>query len=86
MMFLQLPIHRETAPLTIQKGMFFSPNLDYIYFSDIMIRFSESVKIPEIRVKYSLKLFPDTNFKTEILDMCRNFRTYSNPSLLGKLS
>ena len=66
--------------------MFFSPNLDYTNFSDLMIRLSESVKIPEIRVQYSLKLLPDTNFKTEILDMSRNFRRYSNPSLLSKLS
>jgi len=66
--------------------MFFSPNLDYTNFSDLMIRFSESVRIPEIRVQYSSKLLPDTNFKTEILDISRNFRTYSNPSLLGKLS
>ena len=34
-----------------------------------MIRCSETAKIPEIRVAYSLKLFPDTNFKTEIPDM-----------------
>jgi len=62
--------------------MFFSPNPDYTYFSDLMIRSSESVKIPEIRMQYSLKLLPDTNFKTEIQDMSRKFRTFGNPSLL----
>jgi len=89
-MLLQFPIHRKSTTVTekkyhriatqqaksdtIQKGMLFSPNSDYTYFSyDLTIRSSKSLE-------YSLKLFPDANFKTETLDMGR-FRTYVNPTV-----
>ena len=45
-----------------------------------MIRSSESVKIPDIRVFF--KIIQDKNFNTEILDMSVKFRTYGNPTLL----
>jgi len=45
-----------------------------------MIRSSESVKIPDIRLFF--KIIQDKNFNTEILDMSVKFWTYANLSLL----
>ena len=46
---------QQTKSDTIQKGMFFSPNSDYTYFSeDLMIRLAEPVKIPIIRVFFKI--------------------------------
>ena len=96
-MFLQLPIHCKTTSLLQKKnvtellhnrvtsdknirGIFFSTNINYSYFSkDLMIRSSETVEIVDIRALF--KLFPDTNFNTEIQDMSRKFQTYGNTNL-----
>jgi len=40
---------------TIQKGMLFSPNSDYTYFSyNLTIRSSKSFQIPDIRVFFKI--------------------------------
>jgi len=46
-----------------------------------MIRSSETVKILDIRVFF--KLFPDTNFNTEITDMSEKVWTYGSRSIEG---
>jgi len=52
--FVGLPTQQAKSDI-IQKGIFFSPYSDYTYFSeDVMIRSSQPVKIPGIRVFFKI--------------------------------
>jgi len=58
-----------------------TPSTNDVFSEDLMITSSE--RFQNVGIRPFFKLFPDTNFNTEILDVSGKFRTYDNPSILS---
>jgi len=82
--FVGLPTQQAKSDI-IQKGIFFSPYSDYTYFSeDVMIRSSQPVKIPGIRVFF--KIISGHQFWNRNSGHVQKIPDVWHPSLLYKLS